>query len=68
MSSSSLSSSPIAAPSPSMEVQIDLPSITPSTEPTQSIKTTNDTCCDSVDVELISSDENAKNNIGLEDV
>lgn len=68
MSSSSLSSSPIAVPSPSMEIQIDLPSITPSTEPTQPSQTlpTSDKCCDDVDVALISSDENAKNNIGLD--
>lgn len=73
MSSSSLSSSPIAAPSPSMEVQIDLPSITPTTEPTTTDPTTvpqrkSDECCDGIDdvVKSISSDENAKKNIGLD--
>lgn len=68
MSSSSLSSSPIAAPSPSMEVQIDLPSITPSTEPTPTTVRTSVECCadEDADVELISSDDNAKNTIGLD--
>lgn len=68
MSSSSLSSSPIAAPSPSMEIQIDLPNITPSTEPPQPLRTSDEFCngVSGVDVELISSDDNAKNNIGLD--
>ncbi|XP_037051749.1 protein FAM122A [Bradysia coprophila] len=65
MSSSSLSSSPIAAPSPSMEVQIDLPSIAPSTEPTTQPLQISDECFDDVNVEKISSDDNAKNDIGL---
>lgn len=75
MSSSSLSSSPIAAaPSPSMEIQIDLPSIVTqslSGEPSTTITTTSsqplkisDECCD--DVKIISQDDNAKNIIGLD--
>lgn len=69
MSSSSLSSSPIAAPSPSMEIQMELPSITPSIESSPSSQKTSDKCCDddrSVDVALISSDDNAKNNVAVD--
>lgn len=60
MSSSSLSSSPIAAPSPSMEIQIDLPSITASNEPTPIPLRTSDGCFDGVDAKLVSSDDDAK--------
>ncbi|KAJ6645932.1 P2R1A-PPP2R2A-interacting phosphatase regulator 1 [Pseudolycoriella hygida] len=65
MSSSSLSSSPVAAPSPSMEIQIDLPSIVPSAESTPPSQTT-DECCNAVDVQLMSTDDNAKNNVELD--
>lgn len=47
-----------------MEIQIDLPSITPSTEPPLPLQTSND-CCDDV-IESISSDDNAKNNVELD--
>lgn len=65
MSSSSLSSSPVAAPSPSMEIQIDLPSIDlPSittSVPTPIPLVTSDECFDGVDAKLINSDDDAKN-------
>lgn len=60
MSSSSLSSSPVAAPSPSMEIQIDLPSINTS-EPTPIPLGTSDECFGDVDTKLINADDDAKN-------